>query len=203
MAPSVKDAIEAIRTAALPRFEADLDAHIRIINDQHSDGLGYSPLARSRFSDPDQNYGVIYAGQDLATSVAEVIVRDSKVGNPDRMLLSYARAVGTWRAVSISSKEPLRLLNLTGVGLIRFGVPSNIIRQKSQLSSRRLAQAIHSNKTNFDGILYGSRLTTGQCIAVFDRGLKKLKIENEIKLTELESDLADVYRSMNIGILPK
>jgi hypothetical protein len=205
MARSVETAIEAIRTADLPPFEADIDLHIRLINDRHKDGLGYSMLAKSRFSDPNSkfpSFGVIYAGQDLATSVAEAIVRDSKAGNPGRMLISYKRAVSDWRAIVISSGSPLKLLNLTGVGLIRFGVPINTIRQKSQLSSRKLAKAIHSNKANFDGILYGSRITTGQCIAIFGRAVSKLKIRDEIKLTDLESDLKAVYSSMNIGILP-
>jgi hypothetical protein len=205
MAPSLEEAIEQIRTADLPPFEADVDRHIRLIKDKHKDGLGFSKSARSRFSDPDltsPRYGVIYAGQDLGTSVAEAIVRDSKSGNPGRMVLSYKRAIKEWRAIVVSSTKPLKLLNLTGVGLIRFGVPINIIRQKSQLSARKLGNAIHDNKAGFDGILYGSRLTTGQCIAVFDRGISKLTIDDEIKLTDLEPDLAAIYASMNIAVLP-
>jgi hypothetical protein len=118
------------------------------------------------------------------------------------MLLSYKHAIGDWRAVIVSSDRPLRLLNLTGVGLIQFGVPTDVVRQKSQLASRRLAKAIHENKADFDGILYGSRITTGQCIAVFDRGLSKLKIDDEIHFQELEYDLAAVYAAMNVAVYP-
>jgi hypothetical protein len=53
MAPSLEEAIEQIRTADLPLFEADIDLHIRLIKDEHKDGLGFSKFARSRFSDPD------------------------------------------------------------------------------------------------------------------------------------------------------
>jgi hypothetical protein len=205
MAVSLEKAIEQISLADLPPFEADIAGQIRVIRDKYPSGLGFSKRAKSRFSDPDfanPTYGVVYAGQDLATSVAEVIVRDAKAGNPGSMILSYRRAVSHWRAVMVSSIAPLKLLNLTGVGLIRFGVPTNIVRQKSQLASRKLGRAIHANKAGFDGILYGSRITTGQCLAVFDRALSKLKIDDEIQLTDLEADLADIYMSMNILVLP-
>src|SRR4051812_34276113 len=115
MAHSVDEAIEQIRTADLPAFEADLDNHIRVMRHHHKDGLGFSKFAKSRFSDPDSkapSFGVIYAGQDLATSVSEVIIRDTKVSNPGRMLLGYKQAIGDWRAVIVSSERPLRLLNL-------------------------------------------------------------------------------------------
>jgi len=205
MAASLDEVIEQIRTADLTPFEADVDGYIRLIRIKHKDGLGFSKHAKSRFSDPDSvnaSYGVVYSGQDLATSVAEAIVRDSKAGNPGPMLLSYKRAISDWRAIVVSSTTHLKLLNLTGVGLIRFGVPTNIVRQKSQLSSRKLGKAIHQNKASFDGILYGSRITMGQCLAVFDRALSKIKIDDEIKLTDLKADLADIYSSMNVAILP-
>ncbi len=205
MAVSLEKAIEQVSIADLPPFEVDLDAHIRLIGDKHKDGLGFSKHAKSRFSDPDSvnaSYGVIYAGQDLATSVAEAIVRDTKAGNPGPMLLSYKRAISGWRAVIISSTSPLKLLNLTGVGLIRFGIPTNIVRQRSQLSSRKLGRAIYRHKARFDGIFYGSRITMGQCLAVFDRAIAKLRIDGEVRLPDLKTDLTDIYRSMNIQILP-
>ena len=203
MAPSLEEVIRQIRTANLSPFETDLDTHVRVIRDKYPNGLGFSKKASSRFSDPDKvnpSYGVIYAAQDLATCVAEVIVRDTKVGNSGKMVLSYKKAVSDWRAISITSKAPLRLLNLTGLGLIQFGIKTNIVRQKGQKSSRQLGKAIHDNPAGFDGILYGSRITMGQCIAIFDRAIPKLKIDQEIKLTDMEADLADIYRSMNIVV---
>ena len=105
-----------------------------------------------------------------------------------------------WRAIWLSSNEPLRLLNLTGAGTMAFGIPTDIVRSRSQTKSRQLSRAIHRNPSGIDGILYASRLTTGQCLAIYDRALAKLTIDQEIPSTDTQLELAAIYGAMNVKV---
>ena len=44
------------------------------------------------------------------------------------------------------------------------------MRAKAQAAGRRLSQPLY-DQTNFDGILYMSRITNRQCVAVYDRAV--------------------------------
>jgi hypothetical protein len=202
LSPDERKALANLRKAKLPPFEADIVHYVRLIRTHHKDGLGFSKLARSRFSDSGRppSFGIVYAAQDLATAVAEAIIRDRRDGAAGPTILSHGEAVSGWRAVYFSSKEPLRLLNLTGAGTIAFGIPTDIVRSRNQAKSRQLSRAIHRNPSGIDGILYASRLTTGQCLALYDRALAKLTIEQEMPLTALTHDLAAIYGAMNVRI---
>jgi hypothetical protein len=48
------------------------------------------------------------------------------------------------------------------------------VRGKAQASGRRLSEAIYAADADIDGLLYPSRLTSGDCIAVYDRSVGKL-----------------------------
>lgn len=197
-----RKALANLRKAKLPPFEADIVQYVRLIRTHHSDGLGFSRLAGSRFSDSGRppSFGIVYAAQDPATAVAETIIRDRRDGAAGPTILSYEEAVSGWRAIRLSSNEPLRLLNLTGAGTMAFGIPTDIVRSSDQTKSRQLSRAIHRNPSGIDGILYASRLTSGQCLAIYDRALSKLTIDQETPLTDLTSELAPIYGAMNVKV---
>ena len=76
------------------------------------DGLSFDPISGSLFSDPDHRFGV-YLANSLAAAVAETIVRDRKNGNPGQTMLSHDDVIAPRRAVEVSSRENLTVLNLT------------------------------------------------------------------------------------------
>jgi RES domain len=64
-----------------------------------------------------------------------------------------------------------------------------------------LARALYEQHSNIDGIWYRSRLNGGDCLAIFDRALKRLK---PLKAGQLEQHpkLPDVFRAHSIKIDP-
>ena len=51
-----------------------------------------------------------------------------------------------------------------------LGVSTDAVRAKAQAARRRLSQSLY-DQTTFDGILYMSRITNRQCVAVYDRAV--------------------------------
>ena len=193
--------IAQISKAKIEAAELPSGVWIRLSKKIHPDGLGFSAASESRFSDPDRGFCVVYFATDLETTVAEVIVRDRKVGNPGILTLSYEEAVFGWRAVFVGIWKALRVVDLRGTALIGFGIDTDVVRGRSQSLSRRLSQAIHANPhDSFDGILYDSRLTTGSCLALYDRALSKMVIGHEQGLELMMNELGPIYRSMKVDV---
>jgi hypothetical protein len=192
-------AFAQISEAKLGGTDVPDGAWIRISKKIHPDGLGFNATGESRFSDPDKQFGVVYFARELETSVAEVIIRDRKVGMLEPLMLGYDEAVYWWRAVFVANWRTLRVIDLRRLGLINFGIDTDVVRGRSQMSSRQLSKAIHLNKhDSFDGILYESRLSGGTCLAVYDRALSKLAIGDELGLEKMLDQLGEIYRGMNV-----
>ena len=58
------------------------------------------------------------------------------------------------------------------------------VRAKAQAAGRRLSQSLY-DQTTFDGIVYMSRITNRQCIAVYDRAVA-LKLEADSPALDLQ-----------------
>jgi hypothetical protein len=94
----------------------------------------------------------------------------------------------------------MNLFDLAGVGMIRHGIPTDVVRGSDQTYSRLLSAAIHRSASGFDGVLYQSRFTGGNCIAFFDSARFKVRIEDEVRLADIEGTMGDIYRRMNIAV---
>ena len=128
-------------------------------------GMGFG---KTRFASPTDAFRLLYIAEDLATSVAEAIIRDRFEGVTARELT--AGEVAGWGVTEVSAPVPLRLLDMRTVGCFLLGVSTDITGAKAQDEARQFSQAVF-DLTHLDGILYLSRLTRRTCVAVYDRAV--------------------------------
>lgn len=122
--------------------------------------------ANSRFGGTDKKFAVLYAARNLATALAETLVRDRFEGLETRRL--FAVELGDRTAVQIDTIKPLRLADLRKGGCLKLGVSTDIAGAKCFDEAQQFSDLVYMD-TNIDGILYASRLTAENCVAVFDR----------------------------------
>lgn len=154
-------------------------------------GFGYAP---SRFSDPEvmleppDRYGVIYFGSSLKVCFAETILRDRGDGRLGPLPIEWTELLD-WTAVEFRIERPLSLVDLTGDGMLRMGVPTDVARASTHDLSRVWSRAFWTHARKPDGIRYESRLTGDNNIALYDRSLSALA-PVDVKIARRASDLA-------------
>jgi len=156
--------------AVLARLSARIEVtnYVRIISRVHAaTPLGMGP-GRSRFSSPRNKFHLLYLAQDPSTAFAETIVRDRFEDKAERLLLE--EELDRYSIVAVRNPGPLFLLDLRNEGASLLGVSTDAVRAKAQAAGRRLSQSLY-DQTAFDGIVYMSRITNRQCVAVYDRAV--------------------------------
>ena len=128
-------------------------------------GMGFG---KTRFASPTNAFKLLYIAEDLATSLAEAVIRDRFEGAITRELT--AGELAGWGAVEVSAHVPLRLLDMRTEGCFLLGVSTDITGAKAQDEARQFSQSVF-DQTDLDGILYLSRLTRRTCVAVYDRAV--------------------------------
>ena len=171
----------------------DATGYLRIIPDEHRatpTGMGFG---RTRFASPDDSFKLLYAARDLKTAVAETIVRDRFERRKKRVLMEEEfdqRAVA-----SLVSTATLDLLDLRGDGTNRLNVSTDVARGKSQRPGRAFSARLY-RETSLDGIVYASRITNDDCLAIYDRAVGKLDpncpVVDLVALTDLVPALDDL-----------
>jgi hypothetical protein len=159
--------------------------YLRVMPKVHSGmplGMGYG---QTRFASPDRSFQLVYLAQDLMTGVAETIVRDRFEDQTDRTL--HASEVSDWAASTIAVRSPLIVVDLRTTGLLKLGVTTDASRAKAQETGRLLSQEFYK-RFAVDGILYLSRLTAAECIAVYDRAVAtKLAASKAVNIVRLRA----------------
>lgn len=122
----------------------------------------------SRFSGTSRNFAVLYAARNLATALAETVVRDRYEGLDDRRL--FVTELADRSAVQLDTIKPLRLVDLRNGGCFKLGISTDIAGAKCFDEAQQFADFVYKDNT-IDGILYASRLTTENCVVVFDRAI--------------------------------
>lgn len=86
-------------------------------------------------------------------------------------------------------------------GLLKLSVSTDAARGNRHEEGRRLSQALYDGFA-VDGILYHSRLTGAECVAVYDRAVDAglLKARRAIAL-ERHADLVPALRQLNIRLV--
>lgn len=166
----------------------------RLANEATPLGMGFG---KTRFASPDDAFKVLYVAEDLATSLAETVVRDRFEGRRRRILRQGE--VETWGVTEVATTAPLTLIDIRTTGLTRLGVSTNAAGAKSHRQGRRFSQAVH-DQSDADGILYVSRLTRQTCCAVYDRAVAKLAATPVVDIVTL-ADLVPALRSLNLDLL--
>jgi hypothetical protein len=170
-----------------------LKSYVRVIPKQfHCTPLSVGPGA-SRFSSPGNDFLVLYAGRNLATALAETVIRDRFEGLNTRRL--FIEEVQDRVAVQVSTKLPLRLLDIRKGGCLKLGISTDVTGAKAQDEARAFSQYVH-DETDVAGILYASRLTGENCVVVFDRAIEDHLVVDRVvameRLKSLETALASL-----------
>jgi RES domain len=158
-------------------------------------GMGFG---ETRFASSSKSFHLLYIAKDLATGVAEAIVRDRFEGKQLREIA--ADEVETWVAAEISTSTPLTVIDLRTKGLMRLGISTDAARGKAHEAGRCFSQALYDG-FDVDGILYLSRLTGAECVAVYDRAVaSKLRSARVANLVEL-AGLIPALQSLNVTLV--
>jgi hypothetical protein len=129
-------------------------------------GMGFG---QTRFASLDSSFRLIYIARDLPTAIAETIVRDRFEEEDSERVLDSTEIEG-WAVSEISARAPLTVVDLRTKGLLKLGVSTDAARAKEQAEGRKLSKALY-NHFAIDGVLYLSRLTSAECLAVYDRAV--------------------------------
>src|SRR5260221_2360404 len=125
----------------------------RIFETRFPDPLGYGP-GLSRFSDPTgKAFGLVYLGSTAKVAFVETILRDRADGRDGDCVVAFAE-IEKRSMAAISPVEPLTLVDLTGDGPVKMGVPSDVVGARDQTIAQRWSLAFHDHSTKPDGVLY-------------------------------------------------
>lgn len=176
-----------------------LSGYLRILPRIHMStplGMGHGA---SRFSSPHGSFSLIYAARDLPTALAERIVRDRYQGRQRRGIAM--EELEQFVVAAISTKAPLRLLDLRAGGASRLGVPTDVVRGRAQQAGRKFSQRLYDG-TDFDGIVYMSRITNAECVAVYDRAVEaKLDPACPVAYVSRLPDLIPALTSLSVQLI--
>lgn len=163
-------------------FPARLDDWVRILPSRHRAspvGAGYGS---SRFSSPSDAFKVLYAADNFATAFAEAVVRDRFEGKSRRFL--YRSHLDQLCVAAIASSRELVMLDLRRSAAYELGVDTDASRARNHAAGQALSEAVHTAMPDVDGILFDSRLTSGACVAIYERALPTLSANPPIGLMQ-------------------
>ncbi|MGE3708815.1 MAG: RES family NAD+ phosphorylase [Hyphomicrobiaceae bacterium] len=172
-------------------------AYLRVMPKVHAAtplGMGFG---QTRFSAPDNSFKVLYIARDIATAIAETIIRDRFEGRARRIL--DITEVDDWAFSEVSAPTPLTVLDLRTTGLLKLGISTNAARAKSHATGRRLSKALY-DRFAIDGILYASRLTSAECLAVYDRAVPAGLVATPAESLVRNPHLTDALQSLNVTV---
>jgi RES domain len=136
----------------------------RIHRKQHG-AIFYGCTGSNRFDDPQQRFGVLYAGLDEYAAFIEAhgqrtganAVTESELR--DRCL------------TAITPSRPLNAVDITGRGLAAMGADNRLAAADHDVA-RQWSRAVWEHPARVDGILFRSRHDPSRiCVAIFDRGI--------------------------------
>ncbi|MDB5737917.1 MAG: hypothetical protein JWO65_1585 [Sphingomonas bacterium] len=179
----------------------DVTSYLRIMDARHRKAPIGMGNGKTRFASPSDSFQLLYVAQDLPTALAEAIIRDRYQGRLKRELLEEELDESV--IASMVSLAPLKVLDLRTSGATRLGVPTNAMRGRAQQSGRRFSQELYDT-TDFDGIVYMSRITNAECIAIYDRAAEP-KLDSDCPVADLVrlADLEPALRSLNVSLIKK
>jgi hypothetical protein len=164
----------------------------RILPLRHRANPAGAGFGSSRFSSLSRTFRVLYAADNFSTAFAEAVVRDRFEGKAKRFL--YRPHLEQIGVTAIRSNRELVLLDLRGAAAYELGIDTDANRARAHASGQALAEQVHREMPDVDGILFNSRLTTGVCIAVYDRSFSALSGTPPIGLLHVASLTAELAR---------
>ncbi|WP_439478372.1 RES family NAD+ phosphorylase [Brevundimonas sp.] len=163
-------------------YAARLDDWVRILPSRHRASPVGAGFGSSRFSSPSDAFKVLYAGDNFATAFAEAVVRDRFEGKSRRFL--YRPHLDQHCVAAIGSSRELVMLDLRGPAAYELGVDTDVSRARDHTAGQALSEAVHAAMPDVDAILFDSRLTSGTCVAIYERALPTLSANPPIGLLQ-------------------
>jgi len=99
----------------------------------------------------------------------------------------------------VSAQSPLIVLDLRTTGLMKLGVSTDAARAKSHATGRRLSKTLY-DRFAIDGILYASRLTSAECLAVYDRAVAARLVSAPAQRIVRHPRLVDALQTLNVTV---
>ena len=164
----------------------------RILPTKHRATPAGAGFGSSRYSSPTNAFRVLYAADNFPTAFAEAVVRDRFEGKARRFL--YRPHLEHVCLTAISSSRDLTLLDLRGAAAYELGVDTDASRARNHTVGQVFSQAVHDQMPDIDAILFDSRLTTGACVAVYDRAFSSLSGSIPIGLMQAALLRAEIAR---------
>lgn len=164
----------------------------RILASRHRATPADTGFGSSRFSSPSRAFRVLYAADNFPTAFAEAIVRDRFEGKARRYL--YRPHLDQFCVTAIGSSRELTLLDLTGSAAYEAGIDTDTKGARDHGSGQAFSETLHAEMPHVDGILFDSRLTTGGCVAIYDRAFGALTATPPIALLQSTLLPAEITR---------
>jgi hypothetical protein len=167
-------------------------AHLpRVIAARHASTPAGAGYGSSRFSSPSRGFRTLYAAADFETALAEAVIRDRFEGRRRRII--YQTTLETYAVTEIHSIRALTLLDLTGDHSYRLGIDTDAVRGREHQPGQLFAEALVA-QIGHDGILFSSRLTGGDCFALFESALSDLVGSPAVPLIRVAALAAELKR---------
>lgn len=173
-------------------IEAKLIDWPRIFPTKHRATPAGAGFGSSRYSSPTNAFRVLYAAMDFPTAFAEAVVRDRFEGKARRYL--YRPHLEQVCLTTVSSSRELVLLDLRGARAYEIGVDTDASRARDHTVGQGFSQAVHDELTDIEAILFDSRLTSGACVAIYDRAFSALSATVPIALMQAALLPAEITR---------
>jgi hypothetical protein len=155
-------------------------------------------FGKTRFASPTDVFKLLYIAEDLATSIAETIIRDRFEGSAVRELT--VGELSGWGAAEVTAHVPPRLLDMRTAGCFLLGVCTDITGAKAQDEARQFSQAVFE-QTNLDGILYLSRLIRRTCVAVYARAVATTLAAGAVHELETLAALVPALTALRVRLI--
>jgi hypothetical protein len=153
-------------------------------------GMGFG---QTRSSSPGRVFQLVYSARDVATAIAETIIRDRFEGATERVV--DESEIEEWAISEVTALAPLLVINLRKTGLLRLGVSTDAARSKEHREGQKLSETLYGSFA-VDGLLYSS----AECVAVYDRAVSiKLEATPAVNLIR-HPDLVPALRSLGVTI---
>ena len=153
--------------------------------------LHYGRDGTNRYDDPAQYFGVLYLGFDLPTALMESVFHKHKWTSSKKRPITLSEIAS--RLVRVAGVlEDIQLADLTAPNVMAasFGLNLGQLVSRRYGHTQRISATIYAMQTRngaplFDGILYPSRNNfPSTSIALFDRAASKLKVIDDIDLSD-------------------
>src|SRR5580698_4295609 len=172
-----------------PRERLEARLHLFAIDGAHRVfGVSRMPLqmhaSPSRFCDGKSGFAVMYLALSFETCIVETLVRDRFTHRLKRELPLAAVLARGYARVSTQPDQELNLLDLRDSGCVDMGAPTDAVRARHFAAGQALGMAVHQEHQQVDGFIYASRLTGDDCVAVFERAVGKMRVDEASELKD-------------------